>query len=449
MTPDAATIPPSARPREAWPRLAQRHEVRETGDAYDLTQAELRDYAAGKPWVWPNRPTYFLCDLHADTDALWRSLETARLIERHGAEDRDFDLTDAGRGALLLFGGDFLDKGPHNLRLLRAVRLLLDRGADARLLAGNHDVRALVGLSYAGCKEPLLAHLFVRMGKKSAPLFREVYDEFLAGTDRAESRLSDAAIRELLFPPKSWYRDFPEAAVEWMPPEKIDRELRRIREKTEQLEHEASQLGLSLQRLHAAFLETRRQLTHPEGEFAWFFDGLQIGHRVGSLLFVHAGVDDTVAEVLRDAGIDGLNHRFRDLMQRDLFALYHGAIGNAFRTKYRDTDAPLTERGVRALHEAGIYAIVHGHRNILRGQRMVLRAGILNFECDVSLDANTRAIEGLAGAGAGITAFLPSGIAEGHSVDHDAVKQLVLAHHCDLVTLADASPHTPKEHPTP
>ena len=41
--------------------------------------------------------------------------------------------------------------------------------------------------------------------------------------------------------------------------------------------------------------------------------------------------------------------------------------------------------------EAGMHAIVHGHRNVTRGQRIMLRVGLLHVECDTCVDANTRA----------------------------------------------------------
>ena len=41
-----------------------------------------------------------------------------------------------------------------------AIGKLIERGADVDLLAGNHDVRALVGFVYLGRREPQLAHLF-------------------------------------------------------------------------------------------------------------------------------------------------------------------------------------------------------------------------------------------------------------------------------------------------
>ena len=135
-----------------------------------------------------------------------------------------------------------------------------------------------------------------------------------------------------------------------------------------------------------------------------------------------AGIDDIVAEIIRTTGIEGLNHKFRHLLKTDPFALYNGPIGNAFRTKYRKGNWPLTDQGLNAMRESGMYAIVHGHRNILRGQRMIIRKGLLNFECDASVDRNTRDIEGLAGAGGAVTTLRSDGRLMGISTDFPYIK---------------------------
>jgi hypothetical protein len=140
------------------------------------------------------------------------------------------------------------------------------------------------------------------------------------------------------------------------------------------------------------------------------------------VLFVHAGVDDTVAEMIREEGVEGVNARFERAMEDDLFGLYNGPLGNCFRTKYREIDFPLTDRGVESCHRSGLYAIAHGHQAQRRGQRVVLRSGLLNFECDSSLDRNTRALLGLPNEGGAVTIFRADGTVEGISTDRPFVR---------------------------
>ena len=200
------------REREAWPKFATRRTMDASGDFYDLALEEISEYADGMVWTWPERTHFFLCDMHADADAFFRSLLATGGVVKTGREDSDLELTAAGREARFVIGGDCFDKGPSNLRLLRALAALRHTGAEVEILAGNHDVRALVGLEYLGRKEPRLAHLFVRMGKKSIPLFKEIYDAYLAGGN-GKRQHSEDELRALLFPKPSWYADFPTPCV--------------------------------------------------------------------------------------------------------------------------------------------------------------------------------------------------------------------------------------------
>jgi len=409
------------REREGWPKFATRRTMDASGDFYDLALEEVVEYADGMVWNWPQRTHFFLCDMHADAEAFFRSLLATGGVVKAGRDDSDFELTAEGREARFVIGGDCFDKGPSNLRLLRALAALRNSGAEVEILAGNHDVRALVGLEYLGRKEPRLAHLFVRMGKKSIPLFKEIYDAYLAGGN-GQRRRSEDELRALLFPDPSWYADFPDAVRGVVLEKRIKNELVRIREKVQEMEDSRQSMGMNLGMIYAAAEQARQLFRTPGGEFHWFFEEMTLARREGSLLFIHAGVDNLVAAQLEREGVGALNADFRRLMREDLFELYHGPVGNTFRTKYRDSDLPFSGRGGRDLRRAGIFAIVHGHRNIPRGQRVVLRRRILNFECDATVDANTRKLLGLQGVGGAATIISPGGTITGISTDYPYAK---------------------------
>ncbi len=407
---------------EDWPKFSSDEIVGLCGDDYDISLETLKRHTGGRPWVWPREPVVFICDVHADTDGFLRSLVASGAVRKTGPEDADFELTELGRQCTFVIGGDCLDKGPHNLRLLHCLGDLIGLGADVEILAGNHDVRALVGLAYAGRKEPRFAHLWVRMGKKSIPLFLEVYEAMVEGNETDYEFPDDDEVRKRLFPDESWYEAFPAASADLVSPIKVEREIQRIREKVQELQHAAKEAGLSLGQIYAATQAAQKLFLDPAGGFHGFFGRMKLAHRAGSFLLIHAGVDDTVAEILRADGVGGLNERFHYLMETDLFELYHGPIGNTFRTKYRTGDLPFTEVGVRHMYESGLYAIVHGHRNITRGQRISVSNGVLNFECDASIDRNTRAIEGLEGPGGAAVVFLPQGRILATSTDYPYIK---------------------------
>ena len=81
------------------------------------------------------------------------------------------------------------------------------------------------------------------------------------------------------------------------------------------------------------------------------------------------------------------------------------------------------------------------HR-ILRGQRVTLRGKVLNFECDSSVDCNTRKLEGLQRPGGAVVVFEPSGRMRCISTDYPFVKDFDPARVFELTSIVKDS------HPT-
>ena len=150
---------------------------------------------------------------------------------------------------------------------------------------------------------------------------------------------------------------------------------------------------------------------------------------------VHAGVDDSVAGIIRQCGVEGLNADYKRALDGDLFDLYNGPLGNVFRTKYREGDFPFTAKGLEDINVAGLYAIIHGHRSLLYGQQITLRNGLLNFECDASVDCNTRELEDLPGKGGAVTIVRPDARILGISTDYPLAKMFDLTSVSKLTTV--------------
>jgi len=400
-----------------------KHGLRQRKSSGLKSRGTVKSLLQAHDWQWPHRSTVFISDLHADGDALLASLVASGGIKKTGKADHHFKLTEQGRSMLFIFGGDFFDKGPSNLRLLRVLRLFIKTGARVRLLAGNHDIRVLFGMRSVGqTEDPHNGHFFIRMGAKAIPFLREIRDEYLSGKDALKGVPDEKICIKRIFPTDSWWQQFPEMASWVMPPESIRREMDKIRYKADRFELLCEQAGLSLREAYAAAVKWQQLFLSHGGEFHWFFKRMRLAYRKGSFLFVHAGIDDRIATMLSDNNTGFLNHQFKQQIQGSPFEFYYGPVANTIRTKYRTVDMPLTGRGAKQVRDAGIHAIVHGHRNLHRGQRIALRKELLHFECDVTLDRHSRSKEGLRGAGAGATLIQPGGYILGISSDYRDIK---------------------------
>jgi hypothetical protein len=411
-------------PRQTAPWLDGKHRsLHKRRSSHAAATAELNAMLERDRWKWPRHPIYFFADPHADTDAMLASLVASGGIRKTGPGDRDFVLTGSGKRARFIIGGDCFDKGPSSLRLLRALRSLTERGARLRILAGNHDVRVMLGMRNVGVKRKLEnEHFFIRMGPKAVPLLKEIQTHYLQGRTALRHIPGKRKCRQRLYPSERWFNDFVLLAEEKLSSSAVQREMHRIEVKIARFEEDCEAAGLTLRMVYAAALKWQQLFLQSTGEFSWFFRKMQIALRRGSFLFIHAGLDDQVANLISEVGVRDLNRQFRRQLQGSSFDFYYGSIANALRTKYRAVDMSLSRRGGKLAHDSGIHAIVHGHRNLLHGQRIALRKGIINFECDITMDRNSRKREGLKGHGAGVTVVHPDGWLMGISTDYPHAK---------------------------
>jgi len=301
----------------------------------------------------------------------------------------------------------------------------MDKGGDVVLLAGNHDVRTLVGIRSLSMQDnPHNEHLFVRMGLKPLPLFKEVYENYLTGKKAKKYKTpSTKTCRKKLFPSRNWKHKFPGMAEKHLSDAAIKKDLKRTLEKLDNFEAWCAKKNITLKQVYAAAEKLETLFFHPKGEFYWFYKKLILAHKEGSFFFVHAGVDNAGAKMIRTHGVKSINKQFKKKLRSDPFNLYYGPLGNMVRTKYRDHEKVFSKKGSLMIFNSGINAIVHGHRNLYYGQRIMLRKGIINFECDTSLDINTRKKEGLGNnSGAAVTIIHPQKLILGISSDYPYIK---------------------------
>ena len=377
------------------------------------------------PLKWPRRKIIFITDPHADPRAFIDSLVASGSVRQTSDDLTGFKLTGSGRNALFVIGGDCFDKGPSNLGLLRSIKHLIDQGARVRLLAGNHDIRLLLGMKVVGhTSDPRSGHFFVRLGHKVAPLFVELRDQYLNHSKALKDIPKEKECRRRLFPSNDWIEHFPRFSKGVTSERAIQREVERLIKRMQRFEAARQKHDLSYREIYAASQLWKELFLDPDGEFFWFFDSMRLAHRAGSFLFIHAGLNDQLASLVSYRGAKRLNAQFRKQLKHTPFNFYFGPLAGAFRTKYRAHDWPLTDKGIKKLHDRGVDVIVHGHLNHHHGQRISVRNGLINIECDSSMDSGTRGLEGLNGAGASVTEIQPRGKALGISTDYPYIKTL-------------------------
>ncbi|MBO1927947.1 metallophosphoesterase [Thiomicrorhabdus sp. 6S2-11] len=355
-------------------------------------------------WIAPQKTVHFICDLHADADALLASLKLGGLLAAESTLENPL-LTEKASDASVIIGGDCFDKGPSNLALFRLLKRLVESNLDLQILAGNHDLRVYAGLLATDFQDDLRqAHFFVRMGRKAASLFAEVYQQYCA--EMPLPKTPSSWIENSLMPDEEWFELFPKYACNFMTAKQIKKELKQIRKKRIDFIKAWREYGYDWQHLALAVEKAKQLFIEPDGEFYWFFQNLELMQRHGSYLFCHAGVDDRIVHRILDEGFEQINLEFNDkLRQGKIFEIYYSELGNVVRTKYRDKDNPLSELGVQSLKNQGIFALVNGHRSHVNGQQLVLRNKLLHIECDAELNANCRAKSHLAPGAAAVTIF--------------------------------------------
>ncbi len=390
-------------------------------DVGELIQ-HIDQFNRKKAWRWPHKRHFFFSDLHADAHAFVDSLVASGGVRRTGISLTDFALTPVGEKAVFVIGGDCFDKGPSSLQLLRTIRFLIEVGAKVQILAGNHDVRVLLGMTAVDHQPDVYnEHFFIRTGPKIIPLLKEIIDEYVDKDDLKKVPDKKTA-RQCLLPRDAWFEEFPRVAKDYLSTAQIERELDRVGKKVARFEKVLQKNGLNLRQVCAAAYKWQDLFLKPDGEFYWFYKRMRLVLKSGSLLFVHAGLDNESARRLCHEGVHALNKDFRKSLRKKPFDFYYGALCNMIRTKYRKVDRRLSSQGTRFIRRAGFTAIIHGHRNLYHGQRMALRKGLLSFECDVTVDCHSRHKEGLKGPGGGVTIIEPQGYILGISTDYPFAK---------------------------
>lgn len=381
----------------------------------DALQASPDDWAKNLRLHHPkinwqlNEPLAFVTDIHGDAPALLRSLIAGGLMQDNATLDQ-LNWTDAGLTRRLVLGGDCFDKGPSTLALLRLVKRIWQDKPNSIWLVGNHDLRFMLGMrSLQLDKTPLQSHFFSRMGKKAIGLLAEMHQD--CPTDFAIDHPA-------YWVDAYWPQAFRAQAQGLLGKRLAKKEIKQLHAKQADMQQACRKRFASAQAFDQACSWAVHEFLAPEGEFYGLVQSWQLHFNAGPFWFSHAGVND-LAIADWQANHQALNQGYQQAWQAgDLFGLYYGPLGALMRTKYRKYDWPFSAQGAQRLKDAGILAIVNGHRDSGQGQQLYVRQGLWNFDCDTQMNSHCRAKDQLAPGGWGITLFEADGSVCALSSDH-------------------------------
>lgn len=327
----------------------------------------------------------YMPDIHGDVEALKNSLQAMDLINANGEW--------VGGNKVLVFSGDYIDRGSSNLETLRLMKKVSveakKAGGRVDFLVGNHEALMIGGISGST----------VTLGNWVAQGGAKVIEEVLkAGnlptvSDPA-SVIGDVRILEI-----------------------VHSQLTR-----------GKKLPFTPEQLASAVLKLRQMTFEKGGEFEGLFDSMNVASQVDDVLYVHAGIDPKWSEMIADpnVGVDGINAQWREAFakakQGDLsaFAKFNqpgssrggnkpgGEFGSPLWIDFYAEMGGMTQQEVEQtaanLKKAGINAMVVGHTKIDEskgGQPQKLeafeKAGIKIINADVGMSGGYRS--GKAGVG--------------------------------------------------
>ncbi|OGJ55494.1 hypothetical protein A3D88_04535 [Candidatus Peribacteria bacterium RIFCSPHIGHO2_02_FULL_52_16] len=275
-------------------------------------------------------------DIHGDVYAFEKSLQEA------GYADADGILTAEGKKNHILLIGDLIDRGTTNLAVLAKIQNLEEQGATITVLAGNHDLLMLDTLQ-TGNPDALGTWFGVFKDNGGMSVIREI----LRHREQLKTDLQRKGIPV-------------DAQCTWMPP---------VGQQT--IDFMSEKYHFAREDLREA-LGIAKALFTGNGPHASVFRNMKIMERVDDVLYVHAGVDETWANIFAHEGAEGANRTFSAMMQtKQLGKLMEGKeLGGIvwMRPTGRLNTVFLTLETARILRSRGIRAVVHGHTHLKDGQ---------------------------------------------------------------------------------
>ena len=287
-----------------------------------------------------------ITDTHGNPKAFIHSLEEAGLARIN--DDLSFQLTKEGLKTPIIISGDSIDRGPQSLRVLDIMMHLKRQGAHINALAGDHEIMALLALDSVSMetKEPHFLKLLNKLTPQvspSSPTPIENLDKLL----KEEARKKEHQDHQLALYDAG-------AFLQWY--------VRGGHALLEEIAHKY--FGNRSNVKFNDILKKANELFGINGVYGNFLREMPLFGQIDDILLIHAGLDDTWAQILETKGIEGANDYYHDIMNNGNYDfLVNGPLAEAVWKRGHE----ISPYAAKVLKGLGISTIVRGHDRMRDG----------------------------------------------------------------------------------
>ncbi len=318
-------------------------------------RAKVTSNAYEKADLVTRRPVLAIGDLDADFDALVHILDQTGYIDLSVNKDKSknhIKLREKAENDTVVLTGDFFDRGKKFLLMADFIQTLRQNSVDIKTTAGNHETMAFHALSCPSVKEQN-PHFYALINYAKKVLTHTKKTKQQINPFKLIQFINHADSKQHFKGREEQHHKDLIAFAEWYC--QSDEPPAFLTELTENRKDLFSSKNPSLQEQ----IEAAHSLFFNGGEYAEFLQQMTLMERVDDVLFLHAGINDYWAMEIKKHGIDGVNEKFRQALQKGNLTNYVETAEQ--RALFWQRHTALTPFAASVLKDLGIHAIIRGH----------------------------------------------------------------------------------------
>lgn len=314
----------------------------------------------------PREKVFTMSDVHGNARGFLMTLLKAGIIK---IKDHKVSLTESGKDIPVVVTGDFFDRGPHSLKLLDYFQAFFDKHARLELVAGDHELMALAAIDNisADHRDEDFFELVTDLTGKIHPLERQAPDKLdealkWKATERKFRQNGQPLVDANNF--MQWYIRGGESLI------------REIKDK-----YYPGEKNVPMR----ALLVKAHTLLQPDTNYGRLMRQLLLCSQIDDILYTHAGVDDQLAELFDDNGVDGTNSIFKATIRHGNYGIF--SQGDLCKILWKRENG-VSPYAASVLKKLGITTVISGHNRMRDGiQQAEISNGIMLVSNDIGLES--------------------------------------------------------------